>query len=317
MHKVRVEKVLEEAVGIRSFRLVPCDGTVLEPYEPGAHVDVLGPTGITRQYSLCSPPDDVSGYLIAVKREDASRGGSAALHDSVREGAELAISAPRNLFSLAADASEYLLFAAGIGITPLLSMAYRLNRLNRPYHLHYFVRSREHAAFSRLLESDVFRGKVTFHAALDRDAVGQMIAVCMTKARPGALAYTCGPAAFMQHVVDEGERVLGPDAVHLEHFQADPAAASLPAGAFEAELARSGKVIVVPEGTPLVDALQQAGCDIDTECREGICGTCVVPVLSGEPDHRDNCLSKKEKASNRQICACVSRSRTSRIVLDL
>lgn len=317
MYKVRVEKVVEEAVGIRSFRLVPCDGAALEPYEPGAHVDVLGPTGVTRQYSLCSPPDDTSGYLIAVKREDASRGGSAALHESVQEGAELTISAPRNLFSLAAGASEYLLFAAGIGITPLLSMAYRLNRLGQPYHLHYFVRSREHAAFVHLLESEAFEGKVTFHMAKERDAVGQVLAGCMAKAAPGALAYTCGPAAFMRRVVEEGERSIGPDAVHLEHFQADPEAASLPAGAFEAELAQSGKVIVVPEGTSLVDALQAAGCDIDTECREGICGTCVVPVIAGEPDHRDNCLSKKEKASNKQICACVSRSRTARIVLDL
>ncbi|NUO85559.1 MAG: oxidoreductase [Cupriavidus sp.] len=317
MYKVRVEKVVEEAVDIRSFRLVRCDGAALEPYEPGAHVDVLGPTGVTRQYSLCSPPDDASGYLIAVKREAASRGGSAALHDRVREGAELAISAPRNLFSLAADASEYLLFAAGIGITPLLSMAYRLNRLNRPYQLHYFVRSREHAAFVRLLESGAFGARATFHVGLDRDAVGHALAGCMAQAAPGAVAYTCGPAAFMQRVVEAGERRLGPDAVHLEHFQADPAAASLPAGAFEAELARSGTVIVVPQGTSLVDALLQAGCEIDTECREGICGTCVIPVIAGEPDHRDHCLSRKEKADHKKICACVSRSRTARIVLDL
>lgn len=317
MLKVRVEKVVEEAVGIRSFRLVPCDGAALAPYEPGAHVDVLGPTGVTRQYSLCSPPDDASGYLIAVKREDASRGGSAALHDNVQEGAELAISAPRNLFSLAPQASAFLLFAAGIGITPLLSMAYKLNREGSPYHLHYFARSREHAAFLRLLESAPFEGKVTLHLGVEREALGQVLGDCMASAGAGALAYTCGPSAFMARVVEEGERVLGPDTVHLEHFQADPSAASLPAGAFEAELAQSGKVIVVREGTTLVDALIAAGCEIDTECREGICGTCVVPVLDGEPDHRDNCLSKKEKASNKQICACVSRARTARIVLDL
>ncbi|MHA7679902.1 PDR/VanB family oxidoreductase [Cupriavidus sp. PET2-C1] len=315
--KVRVEKVVEEAVGIRSYRLVPCDGAALAPYEPGAHVDVLGPTGVTRQYSLCSPPDDTSGYLIAVKREDASRGGSEALHDVVQEGAELAISAPRNLFSLAPQASQYLLFAAGIGITPLLSMAYKLNHEKRPYHLHYFARSRERAAFLRLLESAPFDGKVTLHIGIERDALGHLLANCIAGAGAGALAYTCGPSAFMARVVEEGERVLGPDNVHLEHFQADPPAAGLPTGAFEAELAQSGKVIVVPEGTTLVDALIAAGCDIDTECREGICGTCVVPVLDGEPDHRDNCLSKKEKASNKQICACVSRARTARIVLDL
>ncbi|WP_454735655.1 PDR/VanB family oxidoreductase [Cupriavidus necator] len=317
MYRVRVERIVDEAVGIRSFHLVPCEGTALQPYEPGAHVDVLGPTGVTRQYSLCSPPDDSSGYLIAVKREQASRGGSAALHDNVQESTELSISAPRNLFSLSPEASGHLLFAAGIGITPLLSMAHALNRQARPYHLHYFARSREHAAFLPILESSHFHGKVTFHFGLGRVALGAALATCMAGAAPGTHAYTCGPAPFMERVVEVGEDCLGPDAVHLEHFQADPAAASLPAGAFEAELARSGKVIVVPEGVTLVDALTASGCDIDTECREGICGTCVVPVLDGEPDHRDNCLSKKEKAANKQICACVSRARTARIVLDL
>jgi len=259
----------------------------------------------------------VSGYLIAVKREETSRGGSAALHDGVAEGAELSIGAPRNLFGLSPLASEHLLFAAGIGVTPLLSMAYALSRQGLPYHLHYFARSREHAAFAKLLESARFDGKVTLHLGVERDALDGVLTRCLTAARPGAHAYTCGPAGFMDQVVDLGERILGADTVHLEHFQSDPASASLPGGAFEAELAQTGKVVVVPEGVTLVDALIAAGCDIDTECREGICGTCVVPVLDGEPDHRDNCLSKKEKATNKQICACVSRARTSRIVLDL
>ncbi|MCO5397620.1 PDR/VanB family oxidoreductase [Ralstonia soli] len=317
MVKVKVEKVVDEAVGIRSFRLVPADGHTLQAYEPGAHVDVLGPTGVTRQYSLCSPPDDLSAYLIAVKREEASRGGSSALYDGVREGAELSIGSPRNLFSLSPEASAHLLFAAGIGITPLLSMAYALSRQGSPFHLHYFVRSREHAAFVSTLESARFQGKVTFHLGVEPDALEPALARCMADATPGTHAYTCGPAAFMDRVVAVGERSLGPDAVHLEHFKAVPVASEVPAGAFEAELARSGKVIVVAADVSLVDALQAAGCDIDTECREGICGTCVVPVLSGEPDHRDNCLSKKEKAANRLICACVSRARTARIVLDL
>ncbi|BDB29891.1 oxidoreductase (plasmid) [Cupriavidus sp. P-10] len=317
MLKVRVAKIVEEARDIRSFLLVPAEGTELCAYEPGAHVDVLGPTGVTRQYSLCSPPDDVSGYLIAVKREATSRGGSAALHDAVSEGEQLQIGAPRNLFRLSAHAASHLLFAAGIGVTPLLSMAHALNCQGQPYHLHYFARSAEHAAFAGLLGTEEFEGRVTFHFGLEREAVDSVLEAAMSAAVPATHAYTCGPAAFMDAVVRVGERLLGTDAVHLEHFQADAAANALPAGAFEAELAQSGKVVVVPEGVSLVDALIGAGCDIDTECREGICGTCVVPVLSGEPDHRDNCLSKKEKASNKQICACVSRARGARIVLDI
>jgi len=118
-------------------------------------------------------------------------------------------------------------------------------------------------------------------------------------------------------VVEVAARSRSDDSIHLEHFAADPAANSAPAGTFEVELASSGVVLQVPANTRLVDVLQAHGCDIDTECREGICGTCIVEVLDGVPEHRDNCLSNKEKASNKQICACVSRALSARLVLDI
>ncbi|CDF84015.1 ferredoxin [Pseudomonas knackmussii B13] len=316
MMKVRIQSIVDEALDIRSFRLVRSDGQPFDAYEPGAHVDVTGPTGVTRQYSLCSPPDDRGAYLVAVKKEAASRGGSSALHD-VEEGAELDIGAPRNLFRLAPEAREHVMFAAGIGVTPLLSMAYKLNANGEPYLLHYFARSPEHAAFVELLSGPAFAGKVQFHYGVEPADLEAALAACLENASAAAHVYTCGPAPFMNKVVDVAKRSRSEDAIHLEHFQADPAANSAPAGSFEVELASSGVVLHVPADSSLVDVLQAHGCDIDTECREGICGTCIVEVLEGEPEHRDNCLSTKEKASNKQICACVSRAKSARLVLDL
>ncbi|MCY1286302.1 Carnitine monooxygenase reductase subunit [compost metagenome] len=317
MMKVRIEKIVEEARDIRSFRLVRLDGQPFAAYEPGAHVDVTGPTGVTRQYSLCSPPDDGAAYLVAVKKEQQSRGGSQALHDLVEEGAELDIGAPRNLFRLAPEAREHVLVAAGIGVTPLLSMAYRLNASGQPYRLHYFARSPEYAAFTVLLGRAPFAGHVEFHYGIEPDALDAELSGCLAGAAADAHVYTCGPAPFMHKVVEVASRSRPAEHVHLEHFQADPAASAAPAGAFEVELASSGVVLQVPADSSLVDVLQAHGCDIDTECREGICGTCLVDVIAGEPEHRDNCLSNKEKAANRQICACVSRARSARLVLDL
>ncbi|WP_371367451.1 2Fe-2S iron-sulfur cluster-binding protein [Pseudomonas sp. QL9] len=316
MMKVRIQSIVDEAQDIRSFRLVRSDGQPFDAYEPGAHVDVTGPTGVTRQYSLCSPPDDCSAYLVAVKKESASRGGSSALHD-VEEGTELDIGAPRNLFRLAPEAREHVMFAAGIGVTPLLSMAYKLNAKGEPYLLHYFARSPEHAAFVELLSGPAFAGKVQFHYGVEPADLEAALAACLENASAAAHVYTCGPAPFMNKVVEVAKRSRSEDAIHLEHFQADPAANSAPAGSFEVELANSGVVLHVPADSSLVDVLQAHGCDIDTECREGICGTCIVEVLEGEPEHRDNCLSTKEKASNKQICACVSRAKSARLVLDL
>jgi vanillate O-demethylase ferredoxin subunit len=316
--KLIVHTIRDEAAGIRSFRLMHPECLPLPPYEAGSHIDITGPTGVTRQYSLCGDPADRQAYVVAVKLEQPSRGGSAALHAAVQAGDTLEAGPPRSLFGLAPAASEHLLFGAGIGITPLLSMAYALQARGARYTLHYFARGPEFAAYAGLLADGPFAANVRFHYAVAPDAIAAALAPCFIGGA-GAHAYTCGPAAFMQQVVDAAAAAgLPEDAMHLEHFQAQPAAASpLDEQSFEVELAQSRRVLVVAPGVTIVDVLAQAGIQIDTSCREGICGTCVVPLLDGEPEHRDHCLSKKEKAANDQICACISRSRSARLVLDL
>lgn len=317
--KLIVESITREAPGILSFRLVDPAGAPLPPYAPGAHVDVTVPGGITRQYSLCGDPRDTSAYLIAVKREAESRGGSRALHDEVTPGSTLEIGAPRNLFALEPSAPEHILFGAGIGITPLLSMAYALEQDGTPYTLHYFARGADDAAFCALLSSAPFANKVRFHYGVQRDGIAARLDACLAAATSGGAAhvYTCGPAPFMDLVVERAALERPADAIHLEHFKADPVSPDGEEHAFELKLASSGRLLAVPQGTSIVDVLADAGIQIDTSCREGICGTCIVPVLEGEPDHRDHCLSKKEKAANDQICACVSRSHSAMLVLDL
>lgn len=317
--KLIVDKIVDETAEIRSFRLVHPDGRALAPYAPGAHVDIVGPTGITRQYSLCGAPGDTSAYLVAVKKEPASRGGSAALHEAVAPGSVLEVGAPRSLFGIDPAAPEHLLFGAGIGITPLLSMAFELDARDRQFSLHYFVRAREHAAFAGLLEAARFAPRVHFHYGVEPAALDLVLAACMDAAASGSAAhvYTCGPAPFMRQVVACAARTRTDQAIHLEHFKAEPPAPNGADGGFELKLARSGRILAVPAGVAIVDVLAEAGIVIDTSCREGICGTCVVPVLAGEPEHRDHCLTKKEKAANKQICACVSRACSAQLVLDL
>jgi vanillate O-demethylase ferredoxin subunit len=316
--KMIVEKIVDETADVRSFRLVRADGAPLAAYEPGAHVDVTAPGGITRQYSLCGAPGDTRAYTIAVKKEPLSRGGSRALHEAVTVGSELEVGQPRNLFALDTGATEHVLFAAGIGITPLLAMAYRLVDSGHAFTLHYFVRGPEYAAFADLLAAPPFAHHVRFHYGVDRGSMPRYLEACMKAASPHAHVYTCGPAPFMEAVVACAGQSRHEDAIHLEHFQAAaPAAGEAGDGAFEVAIASSGQVLPVPAGSTIVDVLAGAGIVIDTSCREGICGTCVVPLLDGTPDHRDNCLSKKEKAANDQICLCVSRACSARLVLDL
>lgn len=219
---VRVDSVRDEAHGVRSFSVSRLDGQPFERYEPGAHIDVTGPSGVTRQYSLCGDPDHRETHLFAVKREEASRGGSRSLHEDVTVGCELTIGAPRNLFQLAPGATEHILIAAGIGVTPLLSMAYRLLKQEQRFVLHYFARSAEHAAFLPLLSRAPFNDFVRFHFGVARDQLDAALAGCVADARDGSHLYTCGPAPFMERVVAIGEQRVAADAIHLERFAAAP-----------------------------------------------------------------------------------------------
>jgi vanillate O-demethylase ferredoxin subunit len=132
MIEVLVATRNEEAVDICSYELTPVDGQALPAFTAGAHIDVHLPDGLIRQYSLCNHPEERHRYLIGVLKDPASRGGSRSLHEQIRPGTRLLISEPRNLFSLAAQARRSLLFAGGIGITPILCMAEHRLALLRP-----------------------------------------------------------------------------------------------------------------------------------------------------------------------------------------
>jgi ferredoxin-NADP reductase len=316
--KVRVDAMREEAHGIRSFTVSRLDGLPFDAYEPGAHIDVTSPSGITRQYSLCGDPAHRDSHVFAVKKEAQSRGGSRSLHEEVCVGSELSIGAPRNLFQLEEGASEHILIGAGIGITPLLSMAYRLIAIGAPFTLHYFARSETHAAFLPLLAHAPFNQYVKLHVGVDRAALSDELDAFLRDANENAHVYTCGPASFMEVVVESAQRHLPAGAVHLERFKAEPhVQPETSLDTFDVQLANSGKTVRVDASTSIVDALASIGIEVDTSCGEGVCGTCMVDVVSGEPEHRDHCLSKAERASNSVICCCVSRSRSPVLVLDL
>ncbi|OXM72462.1 MULTISPECIES: PDR/VanB family oxidoreductase [Amycolatopsis] len=307
---VRVAEVTEEATGIRSLRLVRDDGAPLGPYEAGAHVDVTGPTGLVRQYSLCSPPHETSSLLIAVKKEAGSRGGSEALH-TVEVGDTLQIGEPRNLLRIA-DADRHVLVAGGVGVTPLLSLAYELDRRGAEFELHYFARSREQAAFAGLAETE-FGARL--HFGVPRADHPTLLKEVAAGLDPRAHLYTCGPEGFMAQVTAVFAPVVGEEHVHVEHFVAAEIDTSGDRP-FTVEL-DTGEVFEVPAGKSILSVLGENGIDVFSSCEEGICGSCVSGVLDGVPEHRDNCLSAADRAAGDQMALCVSRAKTPRLKIEL
>jgi vanillate O-demethylase ferredoxin subunit len=315
---VRVVRKRVEADGICSFELARADGAALPAFAAGSHVDVQLPGGPVRQYSLCNDPSESHRYLIAVLREAASRGGSAAMHDQVHEGSMLAISPPKNHFALAHDASAHLLMAGGIGVTPILCMAERLATVGAAFEMHYAARTRSRMAFVERIARSRFAGRVQLHLD-DGDAAQKLDIAGVLAAQPaGTHVYVCGPRGFMDAVIGAARTAGWPDGrIHFEYFAAGDTTARSGDGAFEVLLASSGRVITVEPDQSVIAALASAGVVVPTSCEQGVCGTCLTRVIDGSPDHRDSYLTSEEQAAGDQFLPCCSRSRSPRLVLDL
>jgi len=310
---VRGTEVRAEADGILGVTLEDAKGRPLPRWSAGAHVELVA-GGYDRKYSLCGHPD-AADYALAILREDEGRGGSRYMHDTLRAGMDLRLRGPSNLFRLDEDASDYVLIAGGIGITPILAMADRLKALGKSYTLHYCGRARRTMAFLDRLETD-HAGRVTIHAK--EDGARADLAAIVDALPEGGQIYCCGPermiAALETLTADRPEGTL-----HFEHFSTgnaglDPENET----AFDVELKDSGLTLHVGADQTLLDAIQAAGIDVASDCCEGLCGSCEVTVLDGEIDHRDKVLTRGERAENRRMMACCSRAKNgARIKLAL
>jgi tetrachlorobenzoquinone reductase len=309
--EVRVDAIRYAARDTNIYELMPIDARGLPPYAPGAHIDVHLPNGIVRQYSLLAAQPDPTRYTIAVKRDPASRGGSRHVHDELRVGKTLRISAPRNNFPLVENAPHVILLAGGIGITPIWCMVQRLAQLGRSWQLYYACRSRADMAFLQALEK---MSSSQFH--FDDESGGKFldVAALVAAAPTDTHLYCCGPTPMLKAF--EAATASWPRAqIHVEYFT--PKEEPAKTGGFVVELARSGQEFVIPEGKSILQVLLDAGVDVDYSCELGICGACEQRVISGIPEHRDAILTEEEQASNTKVMICCAGCKSERLVLDL
>ena len=314
---VRVRSLTWEAEGVLCVELVAPDGAALPVFEAGAHIDLQLPlpAGVaSRSYSLCNDPRERHRYVVGVGLDRASRGGSRWVHEQLRPGALLSITAPRNHFRLNEAAPSFALVAGGIGITPILAMARRLHTLGKPVQVLLAARHRGEAAFVDTMRA--LAPELTLH--LDSEAGGPPKLHAWLAALPvGTSAYCCGPAPMLDSF-EKACAELGLTDAHIERFAAAPAPADArPPGGFTLVLERSGRSIEVPAEKSVLDALLDAGIDMPYSCMEGVCGTCETRVLDGEIDHRDGVLSAVERKRGDVMMVCVSRCKGERMVLDL
>jgi vanillate O-demethylase ferredoxin subunit len=267
---------------------------------------------LIRQYSLVNAQDERHRYVVGVKRETQSRGGSAFMHDKMRVGGLYDVTGPRNHFALVEAAEHSVLFAGGIGITPVYCMIQRLEALGRPWQLYFAAQTRDQAAFVTQLQQ--YGARVHLH--IDAEADGKFLDLSgIVAAVPDhAHLYCCGPKPMLNAF--EAAVIGRPEGhAHVEYFAAKMEMAA--DGGFVVELAHSGRQFQVPAGRTILEVLLEAGVEVENSCQQGICGMCETRVISGIPDHRDSLLTEQERAANKVMMVCCSGALSERLVLAL
>jgi ferredoxin-NADP reductase len=309
--KLRIERKTEVADDVVEILLVDPAGDPLPEWEPGAHVALQLPGGLTRQYSLCGADREDGTWTVAVHRSPTSRGGSSYVHDELGIGSLIPVEGPYNNFPLV-EADRYLFIAGGIGITPILTMVRQLRATEAAdFEFVYCGRSRSLMAYHDEITSWT-DSRVTVHADDEREGVADLTGL-LGRCR-GSVVYCCGSESMIQAVES---RAPDPALVRVERFRSALQADTWGKTAFDVLLSGSDKRVRVGADQSVLEALEGEGHDLDFDCREGICGTCETKVVRGVPEHRDDVLTESERAENSVMMICVSRAKGEEIVLEL
>jgi ferredoxin-NADP reductase/predicted pyridoxine 5'-phosphate oxidase superfamily flavin-nucleotide-binding protein len=351
---LRVAKIEEESRSIRSIYLEPADGVGLPVFLAGQHLPLRftidGEVHI-RTYSLSSAPSD-GFYRISVKREGLI---SSHLHEQIRIGDVLEARAPQGHFTVAPlEHRPLVLLAAGVGITPLLSMLREVvyqglrTRGIRPTLLLQSSRSLADQPFrkelDRLLETSgdsvrvlrlLSQPEADLQEGEDFDLPGRIDGTVLRNLLDAEdfdqLDFVlCGPGGFTQGLYDILRELDVRDAqIHAETFgpstlkrQADPDAIVI-----EQPPAATTSVPVVfersakearwqPDGGSLLELAESRGLRPEFSCRGGSCGTCKTRLVSGAVNYPQVPADIPE-AGHVLICCAVPAQSSQPLVLDL
>lgn len=302
---IRVEIVKAEQMtgGVTKYEFASLDGAPLPEWQAGAHLDIVVAPEFLRQYSLSGDPADRSKYQIAVLKEDEGRGGSKLLHRIFTEGRKIFISKPINHFPLQ-DAAKTFLMGGGIGVTPMIAMAHELHAKGADFELHYSCSRKDDAGFLEDFGHFPWKDKVSFYFS-DQGTRADLDKV-LGPYQTSSHVYACGPDRYMTSVMEAAERAgFTDDERHVEYFNV-PDVPDYVNHPFTLKLASSGRELEIPADKSATDVLNENGIPIDIKCSDGICGVCKCGLVSGEVEHRDFVLSKKQREE--AVILCQSRA---------
>lgn len=294
---------------VSEFTFTAASGA-LPPFTAGAHLTVQTPSGAWRSYSISNDDRERDRYVIAVKREEAGRGGSLSMHRDLHKGDAVVARPPHNAFKLAANAPT-LLIAGGIGITPMLAMLRRALARDVPVRLIYLTRSADLTAYRDLLTALPYAPHVTLHH--DEGERSRLFDFWPYFETPDERhIYYCGPAPMMNAIYLR--TIHWPRRqIHSESF-AGVDSIDGTASPFRLRRASTGEVFDIPADKSILDVLRDRGIPFASSCESGTCGTCRMRRIAGEPLHRDLVLRDADRRN--QFIPCVSRAAGEDITLE-
>lgn len=311
-----ISGIRQLAPDIRAYELRSDDDSALPLISAGAHIQVPVrlPDNrlIWRHYSISSNPSRTDSYEISVKREPNGNGGSNAIHQTYNVGTILHCQTPENFFPLNTNTQHTVLIAAGIGITPIKSMALALLNCNAYFEVHYAGRTIKQMAYTDRLTKQL---KDRLHLYPSQEGTKLSLKALMEGAPTDTNFYFCGPNAMLSEFKNLGVTLgISPNNMHYESFSAE---LSNKAKSCRLVLKKSNRELDVSEDQTLLDALIAADINVPFSCKTGECKSCVVQA---EPesaiDHLDHCLTEQEQTSGK-LCLCVSRPVADKLVIDM
>ncbi len=335
--QLQVVRITTETPDVRTFRLAsPTGGGLPFDFLPGQYLNISLPIDgrkVNRSYTLASAPSRTGYCELSIKREPNGT-ASKFMHDQVREGDLLNISAPAGRFTFTGtEAPSIVMLAGGVGVTPLMSqLRYLID--NRWTGDIYFL-------FSVRTEADIiFREEL---AVLQQQHPNLRVIISLTRAEgsnwtgergritPEMLnrvvpqltlrrVHYCGPEEMNQALGPMLREMGVPESqIKSESFssplrndagaiaEVNAAAADVEATEASITFARSGKSAAIVNGQSILDIAEDLGISLDSDCRSGICGACKIKVLSGRVRmETEDALTAADRAAG-LILSCQAR----------
>jgi MOSC domain-containing protein YiiM/ferredoxin-NADP reductase len=326
-----------ECEGVRSFELRPADGTTAPAFLPGQHIAVRmhpaqGGAPLIRMYSLCGPQNAAS-LRIAVKREADGPGGIY-MHEQVKDGDILEISAPRGTFILSEDKGPLALLSAGVGITPLLSILYEVANRHSDRELWWIhsCRNGTYEAFrdevrSLGLQLSVFHRVIIYSTPANQELFGtdydikghlDLHQLQIMQLPAESEYYLCGPPGYLHNITDALKTMgVAGNKIKAELFgsQLEPIGGKVPH--LPSENTGQGPLVTFskskisfrwhPRFGSLLEAAEACDVPVSWSCRMGVCHRCETGIIDGQVTYSPDPLDSPADG-NVLLCCCIPAS---------